>query len=69
MSDEEIYPCDCCGLPTHLNDLDGKDDGTGNYTILECGDCYGPGYRTLEGSTEMGERTRIIREKLANSAN
>lgn len=41
------YPCHSCGELTHINKLDGKDDGTGNYTLLECADCYGPGY--LEG--------------------
>lgn len=62
MSETQL--CSKCGLPTHINDLDAKDDGTGNYTILECGDCYGPGYRTTEGWTEMGARTRNIRKDL-----
>lgn len=38
------YPCHKCGEMTHIEDLDGKDDGTGDFTILECGKCYGPGY-------------------------
>jgi hypothetical protein len=30
----------------HIDDLDGKDDGTGNFTIFECEKCYGPGWAT-----------------------
>jgi hypothetical protein len=39
-----LRPCDGCGTPTHIDLLDGKDDGTGNFTILECRKCYGPGW-------------------------
>jgi hypothetical protein len=38
----DIHPCHKCRRPTHLRLLDGKDDGTGDFTILECQDCYGP---------------------------
>jgi hypothetical protein len=39
--------CDACGTLTHIDLLDGKDDGTGNFTILECRKCYGPGWAPL----------------------
>jgi hypothetical protein len=41
---EETIKCAKCGTPTPIDEIDAKDDGTGNYTILECGKCYGPGY-------------------------
>jgi NAD-dependent SIR2 family protein deacetylase len=36
--------CHACGGRFHIDELDAKDDGTGNYTILECRECYGPGF-------------------------
>lgn len=30
---DEIHPCNCCGLPTHLDDLDAKDDGIGGNLV------------------------------------
>ena len=36
--------CHKCGETMHIDLLDAKDDGTGNYTILECRECYGPGW-------------------------
>jgi len=37
-------PCSKCGEQTPAYLLDVKDDGTGNFTILECERCYGPGW-------------------------
>jgi hypothetical protein len=34
-------------LTEPLNLLDGKDDGTGDFNILACRDCYGPGWRPM----------------------
>jgi hypothetical protein len=36
--------CHQCHQPTDARLIDGKDDGSGNYTILLCPDCYGPGW-------------------------
>lgn len=36
--------CARCRRPTHIDLLDAKDGGDGDYTILECPACYGPGY-------------------------
>ncbi len=44
---KEIINCDKCGEPTPINLIDGKDDGTGNFTILECRSCYGPGWAPM----------------------
>ena len=41
----ESYPCDKCGTLTDINLLDTKDDGTGNWEIAECEQCYGSGWR------------------------
>jgi hypothetical protein len=38
------HKCMKCEEYTHIDDLDGKDDGSGNFTILHCAKCYGPGY-------------------------
>lgn len=40
----EVAACHKCGVETPIDELDAKDDGTGNFTILECPDCYGPGW-------------------------
>lgn len=59
----DAYPCDKCQKMTCLEDLDGKNDGTGNFTILECGDCYGPGYvSAATGTAEMSKVTAKLRE-------
>jgi len=42
--DSEKLDCSKCGKPTPIDLLDAKDDGTGNFTILECQSCYGPGW-------------------------
>lgn len=47
--------CHSCQKKTDLALLDGKDDGSGNCNILECPDCYGPGWRPMgfkEGVSE-----------------
>lgn len=44
MTTPELFPCDKCQTLTDINLLDAKDDGTGNFTILECRACYGPGW-------------------------
>lgn len=36
--------CHSCKRLTPMHLLDGKDDGTGNFNILECRDCYGEGW-------------------------
>lgn len=41
---EKYGTCSKCGKIMPLDLLDAKDDGTGNYNILECQDCYGPGW-------------------------
>ena len=41
---EDILYCHSCGKANHIHLIDAKDDGTGNYTILECQDCYGDGW-------------------------
>lgn len=43
-------PCSCCKKPTPLRLLDAKDDGTGNFTILECQECYGPDWQPTSAS-------------------
>ena len=48
----DIHRCHKCGTPTHINLLDAKDDGTGNFTILECETCYGPGWEPACGATK-----------------
>lgn len=40
----DVFACHACGKLEHIDDLDGKDDGTGEFTRLECAACYGPGY-------------------------
>lgn len=40
----ELINCSKCKTPTPIELLDAKNDGTGNYTILECRTCYGPGW-------------------------
>lgn len=40
----DVFPCHTCKKPEHINLLDTKDDGTGNWTICECITCYGPGW-------------------------
>jgi hypothetical protein len=47
MSKLEMLPCMKCHQPTHIDLIDGKDDGTGNFNILECWECYGPDWRPL----------------------
>ncbi|WP_316196639.1 hypothetical protein [Bradyrhizobium sp. SZCCHNS3053] len=49
---DDHFPCHSCGTPTHIDDLDGRPephnqpdpDGKTDWTRLECGACYGPGY-------------------------
>ena len=40
----EQTACHKCGEQTEIDLLDSKDDGSGNFTILECRHCYGPGW-------------------------
>ena len=40
----EMFPCHTCGTYHHIDLLDAKDDGTGNFTILQCRSCYGSGW-------------------------
>lgn len=42
MKINDLDRCHACGMICHIDDLDCKDDGTGNYTIQLCGRCYGP---------------------------
>lgn len=44
LGEKSFYPCDRCGTITHIDLLDGKDNGSGDYTILECQLCYGSGW-------------------------
>lgn len=50
--------CNSCGHLFHLEDLDAKDDGTGNFEILECKDCYGEGYVSAEEQFGPDWKTR-----------
>ncbi len=45
---QDIFPCHKCNEMTHIDDLDAKDDGTGNFLLLECEKCYGEGYVSAE---------------------
>jgi hypothetical protein len=45
--DRDVIACDKCGKPEHLELLDSKDDGSGNFTILQCVACYGPGWNPM----------------------
>lgn len=49
---EETITCMACGKPEHADLIDAKDEGTGNYTILHCIACYGPGWLPACGSRE-----------------
>jgi hypothetical protein len=40
----EYLTCSKCSAQVDVDLLDGKDDGTGNFNILECEVCYGPGW-------------------------
>ena len=40
----DVFPCDGCGKLTHIDQLDAKDDGSNTWEILQCKDCYGPGW-------------------------
>lgn len=40
----DVGTCTGCGRVENLDLLDGKDDGTGDFTLLECVACYGPGW-------------------------
>lgn len=40
-------PCHTCRESTDLGLLDGKDNGSGNFTILQCRRCYGAGWLPL----------------------
>ena len=44
---KNFIPYHTCGRMTHLNLIDAKDNGTGNFEIFECRDCYGPGWMPL----------------------
>ncbi len=39
--------CDGCGVEEAAELVDAKDDGTGNFTVMQCIACYGPGYDML----------------------
>jgi hypothetical protein len=57
-----IDRCHACGTPTHIDDLDGKPEphnqpdpeGSTDWTRLECGACYGPGYTSVREERAHG---------------
>ena len=44
MTKKDYFPCAACHKIVHIDALDAKDRGDGNFTILECETCYGPGW-------------------------
>jgi hypothetical protein len=40
----ELCACQSCGRVEHIDKLDAKSDGFGNFTELLCRACYGPGW-------------------------
>lgn len=43
----EYLRCDGCGRLTRIDLIDGKDDGSGDFNILHCPNCYGAEYNPL----------------------
>jgi len=41
---KDLFNCHKCQLLFPIDELDAKDRGDGNFTILECKNCYGPGF-------------------------
>ena len=37
---EHLYKCTVCHKPFLLSNLDGDDDGKGDYTVLKCRECH-----------------------------
>ena len=44
---KNLAKCEDCKEDFPLKELDSQDDGTGNFTILKCKDCYGDGYSEM----------------------
>lgn len=53
----EVAHCTKCGRPENINLLDGKDDGTGDFNLLECIRCYGEDWAPC-GYTHLGQSIR-----------
>ncbi len=53
--------CHKCNLPTDIEMLDGKDDGSGNFETLECPGCYGPGWASTRGDSVLEGGARAVR--------
>ncbi|CCG43237.1 hypothetical protein [Magnetospirillum molischianum] len=51
--------CQKCGRKWHPHLIDAKDDGTGNFTILEGPCCYGPNWVPTT-YTPIGDFTRSM---------
>ncbi|MBS4048338.1 MAG: hypothetical protein KG075_18475 [Alphaproteobacteria bacterium] len=66
MTDTE--PCHGCGRTTPLDLLDAKDDGSGDFSILHCKACYGPGWLPM-ASEPVAHRLTMICRKLASQFN
>ena len=51
----QLLRCDKCLQLTHIDLLDSKPDAFGDFTRLECFDCYGSGYarQVLASSLQM----------------
>lgn len=47
MANPRMIQCSACGRMTPPTLIDAKDDGTGNFTVLECPACYGEGWQPL----------------------
>lgn len=47
----DTMACRKCGRQTDIALLDAKDDGTGNFTLLECQRCYGEGWLPIATRT------------------
>lgn len=60
--------CHECGRPTPLALLDAKDDGSGDFSILHCKACYGPGWLPM-ASEPIAPRLTMIGRRTASLLN
>jgi hypothetical protein len=49
-----IGQCHICGCHENIELLDARDDGTGQFELIECIACYGPGWLPT-GGVEISE--------------
>ena len=53
--------CDKCGKQENINLLDSKDDGSGDFTILECIACYGSLWQPCGSAFEESIRPELTK--------